>query len=147
MTHPKSVSLPEFLNARLNEDEQVARATTGPWKYHHETHGVVLHTARHIPESREVVSTPREPSDALHIARHNSARVLREVHAKRRMMAEHPQVPSDREGIPDGEPTTGCGLCHTSSDGRTEPSGYCNTIKLLALPYADHKDYRAEWVA
>jgi hypothetical protein len=55
-----------------------------------------------------------------HIARHDPARVLREVEAKRQMLAFH-----DRAHPHDGDP--------------------CTTQRLLVLPYADHPDYRPEW--
>lgn len=55
-----------------------------------------------------------------HIARHDPKRTLAEVKCKRRILAEVPCTDLGRDG-------------------------YCRTAKLLALPYADHPDYRDEW--
>lgn len=57
-------------------------------------------------------------------------RQLAECEAKRRIVEEHPQFVS--EGM------SYCETCERS----TSP---CNTLRLLALPYADHPDYREEW--
>lgn len=122
--------LVEFLKARLDADEQAARATTGPWKYHRETDGVVLPTAGHVPELREIVSTPREPADAVHMVRWHSDRVLAEVEAKRRIMTRH----HDFRGWCDG-----CG------NDLTYRISECPELRDLASVYADHPDYRQEW--
>ena len=53
--------------------------------------------------------------------------VLAECEAKRQIVKEHLEA---------GE--TWCPSC----DGQTQP---CKTLRLLALPYADHPDYRQDW--
>ncbi|MFI0480713.1 DUF6221 family protein [Actinomadura sp. 9N215] len=92
MTDPADLS-PEQLIAvitrGLDKDEQAARATTGPWKFHRETAGVVLSTAGQIPEPNEIVGTPREPADA----RHDPSRVLGDVQAARAVVAELERLP------------------------------------------------------
>jgi hypothetical protein len=76
---------------------------------------------------------------ANYIARHNPARVLREIDAKRRIMECHePWTASNGDTI--------CGRCGREHiDGR--PGGHfpCQTLRLLALPYSDRPGYREEW--
>lgn len=89
-----TLTLTEFLTARLDEDEAAARCgwdEHGPW--------------------------PTE------------ARVLAEVEAKRRLVELH--APNGRE----------CWWCG-GDQGGTYP---CENLRILALPYASHADYRAEW--
>lgn len=120
----------KFLNDQLDKDEWIA---TG---------------AARTSGSEWVPAALQSPFDARmddHIARHDPARALQDVEAKRRIMAEHKQFLGHRENVPDGEPTTGCGTCDTSSDGWIEPNGYCLTLRLLALPYDTHPDYCEEW--
>lgn len=70
-------------------------------------------------------------------------RVLAECEAKRRIVDWHRLV----DGLDDDDnPVRGCPNCIAS--GAVAPyliAGPCLTIRLLALPYADHKDYREEW--
>ena len=63
-----------------------------------------------------------------------AARILAECGAKRRILALHAS----------GQPWCECGVWDTTEHG--EP-GYeiCPTLRLLALPYADHPDYDQEW--
>jgi hypothetical protein len=87
----------------------------------------------------------------VHIAEHDPARVLREIDAKRRIIAEHSltvektdAAPYDSvtgERCPDEYSVT-CALCGWVSD---DPTSGCLTLRLLALPYADRECYREEW--
>lgn len=61
----------------------------------------------------------------------DSARVLAECEAKCRIVAEHAVTPTH------GDP---CDAHNASYE--TIP---CDTLLLLAAPYADHPDYRPEW--
>ncbi|MFJ6617597.1 DUF6221 family protein [Kitasatospora sp. NPDC091335] len=78
---------------------------------------------------------------AAHIARHDPARALAGVAATRRILDLH-TVERDpralrflREGPADGPYCTAC-------FGQYHP---CETLRLLALPYQDHPDYRPDW--
>jgi hypothetical protein len=62
-----------------------------------------------------------------HIARHDPARVLAEVAAKRQIVELHFLRSSGR-------------LCNEDDD-----LWPCETLRLLARPYVDHPDYRHEW--
>ncbi|MEU8623293.1 DUF6221 family protein [Streptomyces sp. NPDC048669] len=70
------------------------------------------------------------------------ARVLREVEANRQMLAEH------EPGTPPGRPNMNrhCLSCTTAQAwDETAGESNCRTLRLLALPYADHPDYQQEW--
>lgn len=86
--------------------------------------------------------SPSARACAAHIARHDPARVLAEVDAKRRLIDLHPHsVWPTRKG----PGHLYCGTCH-EEDGVIGGDGHhCLTLRLLALPYADHADYREEW--
>lgn len=125
--------LVQFLRARLDEDEPAARAATpGPWA----VDGGSVYVGHPINE----VVDYSESAD--HIARHDPARVLAEVDAKRRLVAQVLRY----EAKIDGE----WGCCHS---GDQIAAGQCEetnpneieALQLLALPYATHPDYREEW--
>ena len=135
--------LTAWLRHQLDDDEQAARESanemSGEWQ------------AEHPPGSRwkvmdalgysvvEYTDLDSEPWFATpHIARHDPARVLAEVDAKRRILAEHEHFPT-AGGF-------GCRICaYNGRDGVIEPEGWCATVRLLALPYADRPGYRDEW--
>lgn len=114
--------LGEWLLARLDEDEQVARAARpGPWDgragiVQAEDGQDVATSVGHDQSDPLDVGERMARGDAHHIARHDPARVLADVAAKRRIV--------EREDL------------HGEDDG---------TLRLLALPYADHPTYRAEY--
>lgn len=121
-----------FVEARLADDERVARAAG----WHRWTLGIVYGTVMAFSNAKIVARDCRE-YDAEHLARHDPARVLREVEAKRRLLAAHDiqREPSDFEGRK--YVVIWCATCG-------EP-GFCLSVKLLAAPYADHADFRPEW--
>ena len=129
-----SNELIEFIKARLDEDEQAARAvgsnaidaTEGMWGTKYLTlHGD--HPDRHTAE------LPAELAD--HIARHDPARALREVEAKRRVLARHTGC------------GTGIGYCDDGGhawDDEDGPRGCADLADLVAV-YSDHPQFREEW--
>jgi hypothetical protein len=147
--------LVEFLRAQLDVEEQVAReATMGPWQNaptasHHATAtGRTEEAVFAAPPDKgaTIVATTGVPSErqnlvnAEHIARHDPARVLRDVEARRALLDEH-------HDVNDGS----CGTCVDGqwgypTHGGSSPQRFpCRTLRLLALPYADHPDYNPEW--
>jgi hypothetical protein len=122
-----------FLRARLDEDEQVARATPYPWPWAEDEDEV-----GHVwAEGLNLVVKDAYPENARHIARWDPARVLAEVEAKRRILDEVvPEVDGMDERI-NGE----WGIGSIAEDDYASVP----LLKLLALPYAAHPDYREEW--
>lgn len=115
--------LVEFLKARFNEDEQTARKVTAmTWSLLRDPGGVRIEDENGSPIASDAYDAPLTADELEHIARHDPARVLREVEAKRRM------------------------LPHLIVDGHTlDHCDRCMVLRLLALPYADHPDHREEW--
>lgn len=131
-----------FLRARLDDDEQAAHAAGGaPWTAD-DVPGSIHVEARARAEQRAlrglgfVGSVEREP-DRQHIARHDPARVLREVEAKRRTLARHP-------GATVADECPGCGA-YLDGTWKTPPGALCPELADLALPYTDHPAYREAW--
>jgi hypothetical protein len=137
-----SDDLTTFLRARLDEDEQTARAAAeelgADWYY---DDGFVL--ARR--EGDQVVTGSQdflERERGEHIARHDPARVLADVEAKRQIIEQH--KPATVSYLPSRE--RGCVTCSTAQTWDAQANeANCQTLCLLALPYADHPDYRDEW--
>lgn len=160
--------LVQFLRARLDEDERAARDAGGkPWAWEQHygdmcndptceygelaTDDTVLMDVHGYD-----VKAPWQGAD--HIARHDPARVLAEVDAKRRIV-----------GASAADCPPGCQTEHSFSgscmlrpmgpawengerwvrdeDGSPvrAPHTPLSVLRFLALPYADHPDYREEW--
>jgi hypothetical protein len=114
-----------FITARLDEDERVARdATPGPWTdFSSRSYGV-----EQAAEGRRVVAERvHDYDDAAHIARHDPARVLRDVAAKRRLLKECAW-------------TANCGKPDSAVVGLA-----VIVMRQLAAPYSGHPRYREEW--
>lgn len=141
---PKPESLTDFLLARISEDEGVALGVAAGLLNHGGTWdndgsevyrlgtalGAPGRCDQHEPDLpndcdderiAETVTVDdnhgREIAYAVHIARHDPARILAECEAKRAIVAyDHVDLAT-----------------------------YIDMTRLLALPYADHPDYREEW--
>lgn len=110
-----------FVRERLDETEATARAATpGPW----EGSGTSVCLGHGL---NDIVEYVYRPADAVHIALHDPASVLRDVEAMRRILAAHyPVDPCDAhnaalESIP------------------------CETLLALASRWSTHTAYRPEW--
>ncbi|MGW2550720.1 DUF6221 family protein [Streptomyces sp. NPDC001635] len=142
-----AIVLVEFLRARLGEDAEAARdATAGPWAAEHpEGSWGDDPEARLVGGGKIIGSLSNDYNGHLnadHIARHDPARVLADVEAKRQIMAEHEMVPTSTRA--DGD--SGCEICApVYSWGKEIEAGPCRTLLLLALPYSGHPDYREGW--
>ena len=129
----EAMTLTEFLLARIAEDEAVATAATpGPWR--HNQDGDVLSSEWCVVDT-ESGANPPDVTDAAHIARHDPARILAECEAKRQIIDEHQ--------IEVGGASQCCVRCGVP--GYESIEAPCDTIKYLALPYANHPDYLPEW--
>jgi hypothetical protein len=121
--------LTAFLAARLDEDEAAAKAALEQSA----EEGTQWWFDDAAPE------TPRE----FHVARHDPARVLREVEAGRTILAEH--VPYDCTE-PKGQRCFRCASDRAYRSGAAIHEAWpCLTLRILAAVYSDHPDYRPEW--
>ena len=128
-------SLVAFLRARLDKDEAVARRVKSSWRQVGETGVIVASDGGRAEECANGNWT----GIAEHIVRHDPPRVLAEVESKRRIIELHALEYRERPERVLGEADDPfCAEC----SGEGFP---CETLRLLALPYADHPDYREEW--
>lgn len=142
-----TADLAGFLRARLDEDEQAARAATpGPWyakPYEHDDdadcEASIGTDLQSVWAASDIVTGGYEGggvcklADAHHVTRHDPARVLAEVDAKRRIIAQyedHARLQAGGMG----------GLLTKYMVGELQ-----GVLRLLALPYAAHPNYREEW--
>ncbi len=78
------------------------------------------------------------PAIARHVAFHDPARVLRVIEARRRILARHRLSPAGGDPELPWEDRNDCQF-----DGEDWP---CDDLRELVVPYADHRDCRAEWL-
>ncbi|MFF8910178.1 DUF6221 family protein [Streptomyces olivaceoviridis] len=133
--------LVQWLRAQLDEDERIARAATpGPWEQDEPERCDFLRSGDGYVVDCGGSRAPRE--NAQHVARHDPARVLREIDAKRQLLDEH--KPDRPKGRPNME--RHCLTCTTAQAwDETAREANCLTLQLLALPYEDRPGYREGW--
>lgn len=123
----------EFLRARLDEDEAAAKAAGGDhWHYpSHESSREDM-----LSDSGEIVMYRDSLRDdmGLHIARHDPARVLADVEAKRRIVEDFEHYHSEYRKAPS-----------PFAEGRR--LGALLAVSRLAEAYDGHPDWREEWRA
>ncbi|MFF1957990.1 DUF6221 family protein [Streptomyces sp. NPDC058220] len=134
-----------FLRARLNEDEAVARGTTVPLDWHQgpgdddpewvgDEMVLMWPPEFHTPyeQDKHWRGLTADPAGlAAHIARHDPARVLREIDAKRKALDHYEEFQGFAKG--------------GTAPFRLAAGAVAMQIQIMALPYADHPDYREEW--
>jgi hypothetical protein len=134
-------SLIEFLLARIDEDEAVARAASDglpEWEYAESLLSWRIQTAgtdrsgEHvgITFDREGLSDSVAAEAGTHIARHDPARVLAECEGKRKIV----ESAAARDGS---------GADTAQDEGAAFVLSH--VLRFLALPYADHPDYQDAW--
>ncbi|MEV5874667.1 DUF6221 family protein [Streptomyces sp. NPDC052101] len=130
-------ALERFLRARFQEEERVARdaiagAPGALW-------GVMADEIEQVLTSWDgpTTHTPMvqfgadDPVRLLtHVARHDPARVLRELGAKQALLEEH-RIRDDGR----------CGTCREEASPRSP----CTTLRLLAVPFTGHPGYDDSW--
>jgi hypothetical protein len=89
-------------------------------------------------------------SDVAILPGHWARWVRDECEAKRRIMRIHRTLSDAQPNLPLTYPVAGfqCVTCGHGDEWQAQeyPIDYpCATLLALALPYADHPDYRAEW--
>lgn len=130
----------EFLRARLDEDEQTALAASpGPWAPNDECDEVLAVDGERVADGF-ALSGRQLRATVDHIARHDPARALREVEAKRRILARH--QPIEVFGI---MLCTHCGVVAGGQSARAAMSWPCPELRDAAAAHSDHPDYRDEW--
>lgn len=118
------MDLVQFLRDRLDEDAAAANRVESRWRQVGETGVIVASDGGRAEECANGNWT----GIAEHIVRHDPARVLAEVEAKRRIVDDLAATIGG-DYIDDGEPVLAEHL-----------------LRLLALPYADHPDYfQQDW--
>ena len=127
------MTLVEFLRARLDEDERTIKEVEGvDWYVVQPPHvlqpatenwHLVFDADRKVANVGFANGGVMRPAEAAHIVRHSPASVLRDIEAKRRIIAEF-----ERE-----------------SEGGQGRDGLWLALHILAAVYAGHPDYREEW--
>ncbi|MFI1371321.1 DUF6221 family protein [Streptomyces longwoodensis] len=139
-----------WLRAQLDEDERIARAATpGPWEWtrgdgspwNPTADGWLDYTGEYLAGDQDRATmfgpgmTPH--ADAVHIAWHDPARVLREIDAKRGIV--------DRYEFACGEAADPA-ISEEARETRVQVAGVLQScVLLLAAAYADRPGYREEW--
>jgi hypothetical protein len=131
----RRMDLTSFLLARIAEDEAAAAAATqGPWQYdarYQEVAAGPVYVAQ-TEYDQDPRTTGNSDNDGAHIARHDPTRVLHECETKRQIV--NLAVPADLAGYMGGDGSYDESLATMEA-----------VLVRLALPYADHPDYRDEW--
>ena len=131
--------LVQFLRARLDEDAALAGAASpGPWSANAEADEVLAVDGVTVADGF-ALSSRQLRATTEHIARHNPARVLAEVEAKRRAVNECAywnEKLSQEAANPSKYPQPGLGLILDAVNP---------ILRALALAYADHPAYRPAW--
>lgn len=138
------MTLTEFLLACIAEDEADAQdATPGPWWNESGTVHAPYPFGRDLTAGNGGACHPLNAqgsngrdadADAEHASRHDPGRVLAECAAKRAIVALH----SSEDGVR-------YGYCEQCWDGNTPLPYPCLTLRILALPYAEHEQFQEEW--
>ncbi|MFE2710666.1 DUF6221 family protein [Streptomyces mirabilis] len=135
--------LVRWLGEQLDEDERIAKmASAGPWTRH-------VGRITGGPEGRVLVAQQAQAWNADHIARHDPARVLREIEAKRRLLDDYTVTARIRDEAaarikaagdhPDPKDL------ETWDRAQREAAILEGPVRLAALPLADRPGYREEW--
>jgi len=121
------MTLTEFLLARIAEDEAIARdcikLAIGAWSH-----------MLQIPYQQ---GWEAERATA-HADQWHPHRVLAECAAKRAIIQEHPMMPA-------GALMTERHCAGYEEEAISRDWWPCPTLRALAIPYAEHPDYRQEW--
>lgn len=135
----------EFITARLDEDEAIAReAGSAPWTadvpqaIHVSAQAVAAN--KHAFRLGHIASVEHEECSH-HIARHDPARVLRQVAALRQVVEAEivNRIAFDGELCCCDADEVRAGKCEDWTPDRS------TLLRALASAWTDHPDYQAEW--
>lgn len=131
-----------WLGAQFDEDERIARgADPGPWKSdslgRHDQAAIKLGA----PTSTSLIQFDgsRAAANGVHVARHDPARVLREIDAKRRVVAECAYW-NEKLSQEAADPPKFPYPCLGEILDAVNP-----ILRALASAYADRPGYREDW--
>lgn len=131
----------QFLAARLDEDERAAHAAQlrrpTPWQQRPAEGGALPNGVWVDDAFDDGVAVANGSYVADHILRHDPARVLADVAAKRRILARHCTAGTTRA-------CDGCGW-DREDNHNVEDIDDCPELRDLAAPYAEHPDYDPAW--
>lgn len=156
-----TVTIVDFLKARLDEDEERLKFTTarGRWEAHRNYKTQQRGLVRHQP-TEDTLAEFVYPADAEHAVRWQPSRVLAEIAAKRAIIEFHKQWPILVDTPPKIERDDSAGLDSvafrmtrqitwaTEQEYRKRFGDEPPTtpmMRALASVYSDHPDYREEW--
>lgn len=145
----ETLSIDAFITARLDEDEGIAREAAdvdaeGPsWRIRKVQHNgmYVFGEGQIAPPGGKLGMS--EDAQTIHVARHDPARVLREVAWKRHLLGFALAAFSQESKIgerPGRDPET-----NAYDKGRADTARFM--LRLLAMSWSSHPDFRAEWSA
>lgn len=151
---PRIASLAAFLRARYDERETLAQTaiqeTTGRWSSL-ETNWGGGPTIEDDCGAMILPTGGKFNAQYPHIAANDPQSVLDDVAAKRRLLQLHERVllehthPLVTDAHLTKERLAVCASCEPPRQFRRTESWPCPTLKVLALPFAQHPDYREEW--
>jgi hypothetical protein len=119
--------LVQFLRARLDEDEQTARRAGGAWADGPAANWVTAASSGDASEPAHRVALVVADGERAHIVRHDPARVLRDIEAKRDLLRVAERAHDYHETFTSGF-----------------ASALEGVLRLFAVAYAEHPDYRTE---
>ena len=138
------MTLLEFITARLDEDEATARAAgDGRWRVDHwldpRSSCPTGCSCRRVEGLDFTVFDEggHDEAQAEHMARHDPARVLREVEARHRTLIRHRRDPQGA--------CIGCGWSGDLDEPRTDAAEECPELLDMASVWSDHAEYLTEW--
>jgi hypothetical protein len=149
----KMGELVQWFTTQLDEEERVAQqATEGPWvaEVSGETgHCVIPADAQSTREYVAKTQLYAATFDAEHIARHNPERVLREIDAKRKLLAAYSEAVQYRDEAKasieaaSGVPNTEAGDAWLSWQRQVMTLELA--VSLAASAYTDRHTFRERW--
>lgn len=129
----------EFAKARLDEDEAVAKAATpGPWLA---LDGGVQSADNESQWPVGETDSERDRADRVHIARHDPARALREVAAKRKRLTLMIEATAEMDKLLADEHAGDVARAMAIGRARAATVG----VKIDAEIWHDHPDYDQKW--
>lgn len=129
------MTITEFLNARLDEDERAARFAFADHNDAGPEWAEVRSGAVSVGDHEDELIT-FDAGISRHIVRQDPARALREITAKRAIFALHE---------PNGDYCSTCLESESDLYGAEYEEAPCLNVRHLAAVYSDHPDYRQEW--